>query len=104
MEARMEGRAIDAALVITVTQSAIDFLWSHWDRSRRNVGPAFSASMFWTTQAFGSHGDWVRVAARDALDMFLRAYLDQGMHVAQCEDNAVATVVFNLTGQRVGAA
>ncbi len=99
----MAEREIDAGLVITVAQSAIDLLWRHWDGSPHTVHAAVSASEFWTLQAFGAHGDWVRKAARDATDVFLRTYMDLGLHVARSEDVAVAAAVFRLTGQRVGA-
>src|SRR5690242_18317569 len=56
----MSVQAGDAGLVITVVQTAIDLFWRHWDGSERRVQPACEASVFWTMQAFGAQGDWVR--------------------------------------------
>ncbi len=98
----MAEREIDAGLVITVAQSAIYILRRHWDGSPRTAAAARSASEFWTLQAWGSQGDWVRAVVRDATDVFLRSYMELGLHVARSEDVAVAAAVYRLTGQRVG--
>ena len=100
----MSSRGINAGLVITVAQAAIDFLWSHWDGSVKSARSALLASEFWTMQAFGSHGGWVQAVTRDALVEFLGNYIDRRMEVAHSEDLAGATAVYRLTGQRVGAA
>ena len=99
----MASRGINAGLVITVAQSAIDFLWSHWDGSSKSVRSALMASEFWTLQAYGRHGQWVQSVTRDALVEFLGNYIDRRMEVGDSEDRAVATVVYRLTGKTVGA-
>jgi hypothetical protein len=101
MMAGMATQSSNAGLVITVVQAAIDVFWRNWDGSAEKIQPAREASEFWTMQAFGSHGDWVRAAAEGALHVFLRAHLNDGCESAQSEDHAVATVVYKLTGQRV---
>lgn len=100
----MAAHGINAGLVITVAQTAVDFLWSHWDGSSKSVRSALLASEFWTMQAFSLHGPWVQSVTRDALVEFLGNYIDRRLDVGQSEDLAVATAVYRLTGQRVGAA
>lgn len=100
----MASRGINAGLVITVAQSAIDFLWSHWDGSSKTIRSALMAAEFWTLQAFGGHGHWVQSVARDALVEFLGNYIDRRLDVGDSEDQAVATALYRLTGKTVGAA
>jgi hypothetical protein len=97
----MTTKLSNTDLVITVVQAAIDVFWRHWDGSAETTRTAREASEFWTMQAFGAHGDWVRTAINGALHVFLRAYLTDSCQVAQSEDHAVATVVYKLTGRRV---
>jgi hypothetical protein len=97
----MAIQSSNAGLVITVVQAAIDIFWRNWDGSAETIRPAREASEFWTVQAFGKHGDWVRTATEGALHVFLCAHLNDGHQSAQSEDHAVATVVYQLTGQRV---
>jgi hypothetical protein len=100
MKIAMAAQPKNAGLVITVVQATIDFFWRSWDGSPETIRPVSEASKFWTIQAFGRHGDWVHAAAEGALHVFLRAHLDDGHHAAKSEDHAVATVVYQLTGQR----
>src|SRR5687767_5425730 len=78
IEARMTTKLSNTDLVITVVQAAIDVFWRHWDGSAETTRTAREASEFWTMQAFGAHGDWVRTAINGALHVFLRAYLTDG--------------------------